>query len=263
MRRAIVVSLAMLLGLGLASHAEAAKKARDQFWTSPDYARYGIDRIALFPVTSYDNNLGSENQVEATIGPEFKSLGYRWISGNTTREMMRSATGGDSLMKALKAQVLAVGRIDSTDAQRLAKMLRCDAILALRLDRFEQHAPEFNVAGKPYTTVGLTGTLIDSKGRLDWSGSGTQTGEGPYYDPSANLTGVNDSGLERKGISGQGGPPSYHEVLAALFKIWFQRFPPKTAPPAAADSTAGRMAPAAAVADSSHPAAADSAAKSR
>src|SRR5262245_32468221 len=90
----------------LAGGAGAAKKAHDVFWTRPDYARLRVERIALIPVASYDNNIQNENMVEAGLGQAFKPLGYRWISGTTTREMLRARPEGDSLLKALRAGIL-------------------------------------------------------------------------------------------------------------------------------------------------------------
>jgi hypothetical protein len=95
--------VATLVAIGLAGSVDAAKQARDQFWTRPGFNQLRVDRIALFPVTSYDNNIQNENQVETSLGQAFKSLGYRWISGTSTREMVRGRTGSDSLLKVLRA----------------------------------------------------------------------------------------------------------------------------------------------------------------
>ena len=239
MRRAVGFGLLVLvIVLSLGAAAGAAKKSRDLFWTRPDYARLGIERVALFPVTSYDNNIQNENMVEAALGPAFRPLGYRWLSGTTTRELMRSNTGGDSLLRALRAGILADGRLDSLTTTRLAGMLHCDAVLTVRVDQFEQHQPEWNQAGKPLTIVQLKAALVDSHGRLLWSGSGGEMGEGPYYDPSTNPVSVNDSGLERKPVSAQGGAPSFREVLTLLFSRWKDQFPAVAPAPAPADSAA-------------------------
>jgi hypothetical protein len=236
-RRGLRVSvlLAALLALA-ATGALAKKKATEVFWTRPDYATLHVDRIALLPVATYDHDLANENLVEATLGPAFRSTGYRWISGTSTRDLLRSRTGGDSLLKALQAGVLAQGRLDSLQAPALAAMLRCDAVLTVRVDLMERHEPDWSVAGKPYTDVRLTSALVDSAGRLLWNASGGQTGEGAYYDPAANPVGVNNSGLERKPMSGQGGAPQYREVLPTLFARWAPEFPPHGA--AAPDSAA-------------------------
>ncbi len=230
-----VVAAVAVAAIAVAGAAGAAKKVTDRFWTSPDYAKSRIGRIALFPVVSYDNSIQNENMVEAALGQSLKTARYRWLSGTSTREMLRAYAGNDSLLKALRAGVVTNARLDSAAAPGLAAMLHCDAILTVRIDQFEQHEPEWNVAGKPYTNVQLTAALVDSLGRLVWRAEGGETGEGPYYDPSANPVSVNDTGLERKPVSAQGGAPSYREVLALLFARWAGQFP---APAAAPDSAA-------------------------
>ena len=240
MRAIVAFTLAVVtVAIGLFADAGAAKKARDQFWTRPDFQQLKVDRIALFPVTSYDNNIQNENMVEAALGLAFKSTGYRWMSGTSTREMMRARTGSDSMLKALREGILTNARLDSASAAGLLAMLRCDAVLTVRLDQFERHEPEWNVAGKPYTIIQLRAALVASVGRLVWSASSIETAEGPYYDPSTSPIAVKDSGLERKPLSNQGGAPSYREVLSTLLTRWAAQFPPHTSPRvAAADSAA-------------------------
>jgi len=238
MRHAARLAVVMaVLVIGLVGAAGAAKKARDTFWSRPDFKQLGVERIALFPVTSYDNNIENENMVEATLGQFFKSLSYRWISGSSTREILRGRTGSDSLLKALRAGIVTNVRLDSLQAPRLAAMLNCDAVLTLRVDQFDRHEIDWNLAGKPYTTVWMHGALVDSLGRLLWTVSGGETGEGEYYDPSANPVSVNDSGLNRKPVSGQAGAPTFREVLTVVFTRWAEQFPAPAAR-AKADSAA-------------------------
>jgi len=230
--------------------AVAAKKTRDLFWTHPDYAQLKVDRIALIPVTSFDNAIPNENMVESVLGASFKGTAYRWISGTTTREMLRARSANDSLLKAIKAGILANGRVDSSAVPSIAAALRCDAMLSVRIDQWNQVTPDWNQAGKPYTTIQLRAALVDATGRLLWTASGTQTGEGAYYDPSTAPTSVKDSGLERKPVSSQGGAPSFREVLTTLLTRFVDQFPAKPAteatpaapPEAAADARGGAAA---------------------
>ena len=231
------VVIAMAVAIAVASSSQAAKKSRDAFWSRADFATRKVDRIVLFPVVSYDNNIQSENQVEASVGAAFKGLSYRWLSGTTPRGLIRSQPAGDSLLKEVRKGILAGGRLDSLQAPALAAALRCDAVLTMRIDQYEQHEPQWNEAGKPFTTIRLTAALVDSAGRLLWSANGGDTGEGPYHDPNANAVGVNDTGLDRKPISGQSGAPAVREVLALIAPRWAEAFP-KHSPPPAADSAA-------------------------
>src|SRR5690349_17018607 len=52
-RQLIVFAVGLLL---LAGPASAAKRTADLFWTHPDFARAGIQSIAMLPVASYDHN---------------------------------------------------------------------------------------------------------------------------------------------------------------------------------------------------------------
>jgi len=245
MRRAtrLAVWFGVAIALTAAAHgALAAKRERtvDAIWTHPAYAQSGVDRIALVPVTSYDNNLQNENLVEAVLGAALKGTGYRWLSGTSTRDLLRSRTGGDSLLKVVKAGILAGARVDSLQAAGLCAMLGCDALLAVRVDQWEQSVPEWNQAGKPSTSIQLRAALVDSLGRLLWSAAGGQTSEGPYYDPATNPTAVRDVGLDRKPVTSQAGAPTYRETVTTLIARWTPRFPapPSTARPAPSDTAA-------------------------
>jgi hypothetical protein len=75
------------------------------------------------------------------------------------------------------------------------------------------------------TAVQLKAALVDSSGTLLWSASGSETGEGPYHDPSTNPVGMSSSSLENTPITGQGGPPAFADVLNPLLRRWTPQFP--------------------------------------
>ena len=219
-----------------AATAMAAKKPKtvDTFWTHPDYAKSNVGRIAVIPAASYDNNIQTESTVEQALGLQLKGEKYRWVSASSTRDLLRSMTGSDSLLKAVKAQILKDPRVDSLTAQRLCGMFHCDALLSTRVDLWEQQKIEWNQSGKPSTTVQLKAALVGADGRLLWTASGSQSSEGPYYDANSATIGVKDSGLERKPVSGEGsGPPSYLETLNTLLMRWAPNFPTAPEKPAA------------------------------
>ena len=232
-----VTSLAVLA----ASPAHAAKKDKtpDRVWTHPEFASFGVDRIAMVPVATYDGNLQAVSLVEGALGQALRSTGYRWIGSMSVRDIMRAQPGGDSLLKVVAAKLLTNPRTDSLAAPRVCGMLRCDALLSVRVDQWEQRTPEWNQSGTPTTSVQLRAALVDSLGRLLWSAASSQTSEGPYFDANAGIRGVKDSGLDRTPITGQGGAPTYREVVTSVVARWAPLFPVKPAPPAtAADSAA-------------------------
>lgn len=220
-----------LLLLALATPALAQKGAKkvDLFWTAPDFAAHEPRTIALLPAATYDGSLEARKNAEAAVGRAFRETGYRWTSPLITRDRLFKA-GGDSLLKALNDGLLANPRVDSLEAPALARTMFANALLTIRVDRYEKLEMEFNQAGKPSTTVALTAALVDSSGRLLWTASGSETAEGPYHDPNTSPVGVNASGLNNRPITVQGGAPSFPETLSKLLARWLPNFPAKQAP---------------------------------
>jgi hypothetical protein len=231
------LTLALALALFAVAAGAAGRGAKprtgDRFWAAPGFAGSSLRSIAMLPAASYDRNLESENAASGLFGQSLKDAGYRWISATTTRTLLQAQLG-DSAVKALQQDVIDHGRCDSLTARRVAAALRTSALLSVRVDRWDRMDIQWNQAGRPSTTVQITAALVDSTGRLLWSGAGSETAEGPYHDPSANPIGVSGSDLENKPVTGQGGPPAYAEVLTRLFARWAPQFPQATA---AADTT--------------------------
>jgi len=238
-RRAAAIGLALTAVVCVAAAtggvraAAMEKKARgESAWTHPEFAGFAVDRIAMLPTATYDANASVEKEVERAVGAALRGAGYRWISGTATRNLLR-ANGADSLLASLRAGVLEQGRADSLEAPVACAVLRCDALLTVRVDQWEQREVEWNQSGKPTTTVHLRAALVDSTGALLWSDSGSETGEGPYHVPE-NQPG--QSTIQRT-QSTQGGAPSYSEVLVTILDRFASSFPAKPAAEGASGST--------------------------
>ena len=242
MRGARALGLALLLTTLATPAADAAKKPRqvNVVWTHPAYAELGVASIALLPAASYDNNPRAEQQVEGAMGLALKGTGYRWMSSITSRDMLRRGAAGDSLLKAVRQEILKSARADSLSAPRLCALLRTDALLCVRVERWEQVQIEWDQSGKPTTTVGLRAALVDSLGRLLWSASGTELAEGSYHEASPTPIGVKSSGLGTQMMGGESAPPAFDVVLTPLLARWAPQFPPK--PAAAAPQAAPDLA---------------------
>jgi hypothetical protein len=227
-RRAGFAALLALATLAPFAHPALAAKGKgrkvDLITTVPDFASHGVKSIALLPIATFDRNLPAERTVADLWGRNFKGTGYRWISAPTTREMLLS-TVGDSTVKAVREQMLKHVRVDSLQALLLCAKLRTSAVLCLRVDQWEQQPILWNQSGRPTTTVQLKAALVDSSGTLLWSASGSETGEGPYHDPSTTPIGVSSTTLESTPITGQGGPPAFDLVLNPLLVRWAPQFP--------------------------------------
>lgn len=224
-----------LLGLAAAAMFAAGPalangaRPRDSVWQHPDSAVFAIHAIAMVPPVSYDRNARAERLADQLWGAQLRGSGHRWVSSASTRALIAAGPAGDSLAKAASDRVLELGRVDSLQAPELCRRARTGAVLSLRVERWEQLQMEYNQAGKPSTTIGLTASLVDSTGRLLWSISGTETAEGPYHDPNAGVLGVRSSGLSNQPVTGQGGAPAFEEVVLAIVQRWRPQFPPKPA----------------------------------
>jgi len=230
-----------LLGLMLPQGVAAAKKDKklDLFWTHPEISSHGFRTVALLPAATFTHDLNAEKEVEFAWSPLARGTGYRWFFSSMTKDLLRRAFGGDSVLLAVRKGVLKDGRVDSLSARSLCKALRVGAVLSIRADQWEQIQMEWNQTGTPSTTVQMRAALVDSSGRLLWTVSGSETGEGPMHQADSGTLGVKSSGLGLQAVTGQGGAPTFQEVLSPLFTRWINGFPAQATPAAAPTPTPG------------------------
>ena len=186
MRRPLRLVPPVVLAVGLAAGLAHAQKPRagDELWTRPGADSLAVDRIAMLPAASYGADAAAERLVEGALARALRPAGYRWISAPMAKELLLARPGGDSLLKAVRRALLEAPRLDSLVAPELCARLRCDAVLTVRVDRWDQIRLEDYQSGKPSTTVQIKAALVDSLGRLVWTASGAETAEGPFQNPS-------------------------------------------------------------------------------
>jgi hypothetical protein len=205
--------------------ASAGGKTADLFWQHPDLDSLRVRSVVFLPAISFDHNLKKEHAAEDAAAQALRDIPYRWISPTSVQILLKVKPAAESLWAVQRESALKTGRVDSSAAIRLCTALHAGALLTLRVDLMEQNEPEWNQAGKPTTTITCHAALVDSLGRLLWTASGSETGEGPYHDPNAGVLGVQGSGLGQKALTGQMGAPTYAEVGSRLFARWAERFP--------------------------------------
>jgi hypothetical protein len=226
----VLVSLACALVVAVDVLAAAkGKGSGDQFWTAPDIANYPVTSIALLPPATYDGNVDNRKLVENAVGAALKGSGHRWVTPFLVRDYLIKV-GGDSIGKALNTKLLKNPRIDSLDAPYLSRTLRARAILTVRIDQMERRELEAGQSGMPSTTVQLRAALVDSTGRLLWTGYSNETLEGPRQEAEANVIGVKASGLNNEGIGNTTSAPQFPEVLLKVCQRWTEPFPKRAAP---------------------------------
>jgi hypothetical protein len=239
MRPPRLFSIAVILLTLAAVPAPAAEKPKtggnDLVWESPDLARYPATSIAMLPVVMFNDNAEQRKLIESAVGQALKTSGHRWVSPFIVRDNLIRA-GGDSLMKALNAKVLAAPRLDSLDAPYISRALRARALLTVRADQMEQMELEMNQSGRPSTTVYLKAALVDSTGRLLWTVSSNETLEGQRQEAGGNIIGVKASGLNNTPIGLSTAAPPYPEVLSKIAQRWALVFPQRAKPDSARTS---------------------------
>jgi hypothetical protein len=239
----LVVALAAISpNVSAAPKAPDKTKKLDLIWQHPEFPLAHIRSIALLPAATYNADLKAEKDIEQAWGQAFRPLGHRWYSSTLAKDLLQKFFGGDSVLKTLRTALLKEPRVDSLSAIALCRALRVNAVMSVRADLWEKTEMEWNQTGNPWTTVQLKAALVDSSGRLLWTASGSETREGPLHQADANTLGVKSSGLNLTPVTGQGGAPSFAEVLSVLLTRWTERFPrrdgaaPAAAPGASADT---------------------------
>lgn len=243
MRPAIISALAAVLLFALpAAPAQAAPKRErqiDHFKVHPDLRSVRLTAVAMLPAVSFENVAPAERHAEAELMRGIRDAGYRWITGPTTKEMLRRS-GGDSLLKAVREAVLSRDQIDSVLVPRLCGLLRVNGLITVRVDRAEQISIQSDQSGRPSTAVQVRAVLVDSLGRLVWSASGSEYAQG--LEMRADQGGVigSSTNLTPTATQVRNNAPDWPAVLVPLYLRWVPTFPRRSAVAggAPADSTA-------------------------
>jgi len=233
MRALSILGLVVVLGLAAGAAADTKAKKVDIFWQRPDLDSLRVKSLAFMPALSFDRDLQKEHEAEDACAQVLRASPYRWLSPISVQTLLKIKPAADSLWKLQREQVLKNARIDSLAAPALCTALRVNAVFTLRIDLMEKVEPDWNEAGKPRTTVTCHATVVDSAGRLLWTASGSETGEGQYHDPNAGVQSVQGSTLTSQPKTGEMGAPTYKDVALRLFTRWQEQFPrPAAATPA-------------------------------
>ncbi|MEO5616508.1 MAG: hypothetical protein ABIS67_01945, partial [Candidatus Eisenbacteria bacterium] len=240
---AIIPTLAALLLLAVpGAWTQAAPKRErriDHFKTYPDLRSIRLTAVAMLPAVSFEGVGPAERHAEAELMRGIRDAGYRWITGPTTREMLRRA-GGDSLLKAVREAILSRDRIDSLMVPRLCGLLRVNGLITVRVDRADQISIQSDQTGRPSTSVQVRAVLVDSLGRLVWSASGSEHAEGlELQSDVGGVVGGGSSNLTPTATQARNNAPDWPLVLQPMILRWAPTFPRRAAMAggAPADST--------------------------
>jgi uncharacterized membrane protein YgcG len=155
----------------------------DQAWTNPQYDGRAVRVVAILPAVTFDGNRTASFYMAERWRESFAEQGYYWVPAAVVRERLGSTLKQrDSVLQAVARQVQDSGRPDPATSAWIASRLGAQAVLALRLDRWE-----LQVGARDMGYVDLSASLVDSVGNLLWKSAGRARAEKERSVPSPNL----------------------------------------------------------------------------
>jgi len=165
--RLVILMTLVAISLALGVSADAASPvARDQLYRDSKLDGFQPARVALLPVVAVAENLGAERLVERTWVDLFGGVEMEWMSADVVRTRLAqvAAKRGD-LADEVAGQIWRRGEVDPAVAAHLAGYLGVDAVLSVRIDRWE-------IADGGRGMVELSAVLTGADGTRLWSISG-------------------------------------------------------------------------------------------
>jgi hypothetical protein len=168
-RPTLVVALYALLAA--ASVATAAPKSPviiDKAWTRPDFASVAPARIAVFPAVVLDNYPSSHPVSDSFYAAVRSDRGRAWIPPMVVWAALGSTEAQRlAVYRPIATQIRNEGHTDRATTERLAQLLKVDALMLLRVGRWEQVSD-----ANQLTAVEAHGEMVDAHGEPLWKITG-------------------------------------------------------------------------------------------
>ncbi len=164
----IVARLALgLVALAFAAHAvEARPPVRDQVFRGARLKSHARATVAVLPAVSVTGNHAAERLVEENWVRLYGGSEMRWLPASIVRAHLEGAPGGEAFARDVAGQIWQTGQVNPEAAGRLARMFGADALLSLRIDRWE-------IVNGWRAIVEMTAVLTDEDGTPLWTISGS------------------------------------------------------------------------------------------
>jgi hypothetical protein len=164
-RRVGCLVLALLAIVPTGAAAKRRDPRADRIWIHPRIDGLRPSRIAILPAVSFVWLPSERTFLEDAWLQRLTGSQHVWLPAVLCRERMAATSRrGDSLLNVIGTQIRSRGRVDSTTSMRLARLLDSQALLCLRIDRWER----IGGVAASLVYVDMTATLVDSTGRLLW-----------------------------------------------------------------------------------------------
>lgn len=166
MSRQIAASGIALLSLMFTGVALGRPVMVDELWTHPEFSRFRLGRVAVLPAITYGDDQAARWLVPERWRASIQVPGYTWIpAGFCYEQLGPTVPGRIAAFRALSDAVRRDRQPDPKKARELARLLQADALLLLRVDRWEHQ-----VGAREMTFVDITASLVDSAGTCVWRG---------------------------------------------------------------------------------------------
>lgn len=181
-RRACVPLLAVLLVAVLGSGALGERKPADRVWTRTGLENCNLRRIAILPPVGEPRE-GALSLEDRWFLRVFRD-GRGWLSSAMVVDhLARNPRQGEVLLARIREQISRNGEVDSASATQIARAIGADAVLSLRLDRWER----LGGGSKTTARVEATCALRDSSGHLLWKVTGAESVDGLFGIPTGKV----------------------------------------------------------------------------
>jgi hypothetical protein len=161
-----MTAMVVLLVLG-ASTGAARAAAADDLYRNASLASHPLTSIAILPVVSVSENADAERLVEESWVQFCGETGIRWMRADDVRVGLASGSAATAALgAAAEREIWRRGEVDSEVAGALARALGVDAVLSVRVDRWE-------IVDGGRAMVEMTAVLSGADGTRLWGISGT------------------------------------------------------------------------------------------
>jgi len=158
-------TILVLTGLSIgAGEAGAAVSTRDRMTRNPALAERHLNTIAILPAVSVNGNEQAELWAEAGWALFYRQAETSWMTADDVRAHFVFA-GGSDLLDAARSEVWANAEPRSATARALANALGVDAVLTIRVDRWE-------IVDGGRGMVELSAALTAADGTRLWTATG-------------------------------------------------------------------------------------------
>ncbi len=148
-----------------ASVAGARPAARDDLYRNPRLDFGAPATIALLPAVALADDPAAERAVERGWVALYAGTRARWMAADEVRARLARAGWDGEALTRVEEEVWRRGEVEPATASRLARLLGVDAVMSLRIERWE-------IADGGRATVRLSAALTADDGTRLWSISG-------------------------------------------------------------------------------------------